>query len=215
MFFLTENKSIADFVASKVPDIRVLSTPQQSRIFFQERVTPAGFGRVAGAHLASFQVSSRLPCKYFWTIDADDVFLIGDVPKIRQKISQVEDYVQDNDLDGMSADFYYSYLNKHWSFGIAILRNDLHQVVNLISSTPIASVKSRLQQRGLNPDCVSIDQYFDFLRDSNALKLGVFTFDGCWLVHPNNAVPSLFSHIYNWSGNKVWDLDLDADVITF
>jgi hypothetical protein len=69
--------------------------------------------------------------------------------------------------------------------------------------------------RGLNPEILSIDQYFDNFRHKNIMQLKSFVLDGFYLVHHNLGCPTLNGCLYKWNDKKVWEIDLDEDIKIF
>jgi len=91
-------------------------------------------------------------------------------------------YATESKLDGIFADVYYTYLNKHWSFGISYLKNSLGAIATLIKESDMNLIQDSVRKRNLNPNCISIDQYFDFARATGKLKLKAFALEDTLLI---------------------------------
>lgn len=213
--FLSDNIELLNWIKSLQANVSLHTTPQESRKFFESRVSEPHWQNIAAAHIASYQIAASSKSSYYWAIDADDIMILGSEKEISQKLVQVEHYVITNKMDGMSADVYYTLLKKHWSFGVAFLKNDLDNIVHLLLNTKIEDVQIRLRNRGLDPSTISIDQYFDYYRDQNTLKLGAYALDGMYFVHPHRGHPIMNQSIYKWSNRMLWEYPLDEDVLYF
>jgi hypothetical protein len=213
IYFLTENVSVMHYVKSIKSDVNICQTPKSIRDFLRNKVSSFEWVNNAASHLTCYQIALSTQSNYFWAIDADDMMLLGFSDFILKKLQVVEKIAESGNLDGISADIYYSIYNKHWSFGISFLRNNGNRIAQLISQNNLNEISCRLKERGLNERLISIDQHFDFLRDKEILNLRSFVIDGIYLIHPHNSVPALYKCIYRWTDGKFWDHPLDNDVV--
>lgn len=157
---------------------------------------------MASANMTPFQYSD--PLGAFWIVDADDtLFLSRDFDMLRDKIKLAETYLFENNIDAFSLDFYRN-LNNAWTFGLALLRSSMNweQIKELteeeISSTGLAR---------------NIDTAFEILGRKNLIKIANFVFNRVAFQHQCNNYPDMPHGIYSWSGNNLWNLPLQKDVI--
>lgn len=158
---------------------------------------------MASANLTCFE-HIQLEDKCFWIIDADDThFLDYDIDVLKKKFASAEIYLEKENLDGFSLDFYRNY-NDTWTFGVCLLSSSINwkQIRDIEASD--------LQRFSLSGNC---DSVFDVLGRMNKLKLKNFVFDQTKFQHVYNNFRGLTDGIYFWSDNKLWDTPLKPDVI--
>lgn len=140
----------------------------------------------------------------FWMIDADDtLFLSRDFDGLRQKLALAEKYLEDNNLDAFSLDFYRN-LNNGWTFGLCLLRSKMPwQQISTLSGDEIA-------ETGL---ARNIDTAFDLLGRRGSFKIANFVFDKYAFQHQCNNYPDMPHGIYAWHRGNLWNVPLQKDVI--
>jgi hypothetical protein len=138
----------------------------------------------------------------FWLIDADDtMFLHRDFDLIRIKLKIVEDRLVEEDLDGLSLDFYREIKEDHWSFGVAFLASRIN--LDLLSNANLFKKQA----------IKNLDHAFDNLRISNQYKLKSFVIDDCGFQHLINFCQEVPGGIYYWKNKQLWNTPLASDII--
>jgi len=158
---------------------------------------------MASANMTGFNHISKKQ-KGFWIIDADDtLFLTRNYEIIRNKLKAAEEYFLSNNLDGFSLDFYRNQ-NNCWTFGICLLKSTLDwKKIKDITNEEI-------RQTGF---AQNIDTVFNLLREKKIFNLKNFIFSRTAFQHQENNYPEMPHGIYVWHDNKLWDKDLQSDVV--
>lgn len=157
----------------------------------------------ASANITCFNVASE---SYFWVIDADDtMFLTRDYATLSERLKKAEYIFNKDKLDGFSLDFYRETHFDHWSFGVCLLRTNLD-----LSKLNQVTVEEVDQTPGLTKN---LDSYFDMLRRKGIYNLKSFVFEDIPFQHTINPMDLPLDGIYQWRNNKLYDLDLQEDVI--
>lgn len=140
----------------------------------------------------------------FWIIDADDTMFLGAcVGAVRDKLKNAEKYLQKNQLDGFSLDFYRN-LNNGWTFGVCLINaNCSWEKISTLS-------EDEMNNSGF---ARNIDTAFHLLWKKGIFKLANFVFDGLAFQHIVNNYPEMPHGIYVWHRGKLWDRPLQSDVV--
>ena len=158
---------------------------------------------MASANMTGFNHISKKQ-KGFWIIDADDtLFLTRNYDLVRSKIMLAEEYFLSNNLDGFSLDFYRN-LNDCWTFGVCLLKATLDW--KKIKDIP----NEEIRETGL---AQNIDTVFNMLRLKKVFNLKNFVFSRMAFQHQENNYPEMPHGVYVWHNNKLWDKDLQPDVV--
>lgn len=159
---------------------------------------------MAAANLTCFDHISKKD-KFLWIIDADDtMFLHKDYEYLKTKLSECEDILMSNNLDGFSLDFYREY-NDTWTFGVCLLKSSIDwKKIKTVSGEELA--KYDLPING--------DSIFDILGRKGIFKLKNFVFNGVAFQHVINNFKKMNVGVYYWNDKKLWDMPLKDDVIS-
>lgn len=199
----TKKDSVPSFIKTILDDYRVTVINSDYSIGprYCKCLKGAKHG-MASANMTCFQYLGD--SKGFWIIDADDtMFLTRDYDHIREKISQAEKYLFENNLHGFSLDFYRN-LNDCWTFGVCLLRSDTPwKLLETLSSDEVSST-------GL---ARNIDTAFQLLKNKGTLRLENFVFDRLAFQHSVNNYPEMPHGIYSWHRGKLWDKPLKDDIV--
>lgn len=137
----------------------------------------------------------------FWLIDSDDTILHhSDTKLIIDRLKKCEKHFIDNNLDGLSLDFYREFTGQ-WSFGVALLNGKTN--LSLLNKVDLSVIPEE------HIVWKNMDMIFTILRQQKMLKLESFILDNFGFSHLR---PDLESSYY-WANGKLWDIDLGEDIV--
>jgi hypothetical protein len=158
---------------------------------------------MASANLTCFEYINRQD-KFFWVIDADDTHFINPDWKIlKEKFYNAEKYLEKENLDAFSLDFYRNF-NGTWTFGVCLINSK-------IEWKKIKNITSEDLQKFNLPG--NNDSVFDVLGRMGELKLKNFVIDRSTFQHVYNNFKGLENGVYYWEDGKLYDRQLFEDVV--
>lgn len=158
---------------------------------------------MASANLTCFEhIDSR--DKFFWVIDADDTHFINpDWKTLIEKFHRAEKYLEEQNLDAFSLDFYRNF-NGTWTFGVCLINAKIEwQKIRTVKDVDL----QKFNLPGNN------DSVFDVLGRMGKFKLKNFVFDHSTFQHVYNNFKGLKDGIYYWENGKLYDNFLYEDVV--
>lgn len=174
-------------------DIKFIPSFHKNKIHKADYLYTGFWRNATYAHLTPFYHAKQNNIAKFWSIDADDTFLLMKAERTAKALKQVKDYADFDEMDIVSLDMWLSRtFGQHWSFGVTYVdttKTDFVDIFENISSSDWMDSYKEIEE------VFNLDWFVTYLRDKTSIKVGSFYIDNCWFVHFGDVIGN---PIYGW-----------------
>ena len=192
LYIVSDNESLNAKINSRVHEdsklIYINSTDEDNVMQICKSIASPKWQKAANAHMTTFYHAQKNAIKAFWNIDADDTIFLLKPEKLSNALRIVESYAQNNDIDIMSLDMWWSlYKGKFWSLGVSYVRNEnINWMETLLfhrTDEKYCLKREKLLKSSILIPADCIDWYFDYLMREQICELRTFYIYNTDFIH--------------------------------
>lgn len=164
--------------------------------------------RIAYSMVTPFLNAQKSNYQISYNIDADDILLCIKPEKISEAFKQAEKYANDNKIDLLNFDMFYSKsYGVHWSFGIVICTNPTKVINTIKENTDWRENKELIKKYNIcwiNKYNFNIDWLFTYFRDTEQLNMKTFYIDKGLVAHmPDMILEHGWAFMIQYENNEI------------